>query len=425
MQTGDPQFSMEPTEQPSSLAQQEQARPRVLIIDDEAGPRESVRVSLENLYECTAVDNGFDGVDLLDTFRPDLVILDIRMPRIDGIETLRRVREKDPDVEVVLLTAYGSLDTAQKAIRYGVFDYIEKPFDLHGLRAIVARGIERRRRRAQRDTRYDDMEQVLSRLKRDLSSFDRLARIGQLSAGIVHEMKNPLTVILGYTQMLMGRLQKERTGQASGLALSEESARYLAIIEQETVRCTQIARQLLSYSRAPRDERQRTTLYELITNIQMLVQPQCSVNDVVLSAEPPAESAMVRVNIGQMHDVLLNLCMNALEAMAGPGTLRIVGRVATRDGSGLADATETERRWLGQLDVEQVAAIEVSDSGRGIAPEHVAQIFEPFFSTKDQGEGTGLGLSICREHITEHGGTIDVARTGPDGTTFRILLPAL
>ncbi|MBN1917178.1 MAG: response regulator [Verrucomicrobia bacterium] len=425
MQQDDHPFSIEPAEHPSSLAAPEQARPRILIIDDEAGPRESIRVSLENLYECTAVEDGYQGIALLDTFRPDLIVLDIRMPRIDGIETLRRLREKDGDVEVVLLTAYGSLDTAQKAIRYGVFDYIEKPFDLHALRATVARGIERRRRRVQRDLRYEDMEQMLSRLKQDLSSFDRLARIGQLSAGIVHEMKNPLTVILGYTQILMGRLQKERNGQANGLALSEESSRYLALIEQETMRCTQIAQQLLLYSRAPRDERQRTTLYEIITNIQMLIQPQCSVNDVVLGAEPPVESVMVHINIGQLHDVLLNLCMNAMEAMAGPGTLRIVGRITARDGSGLDDVTEVERRLLDTTEAEQFAAIEVSDSGPGIAPEHLPQIFEPFFTTKDEGEGTGLGLPICREHIATHGGTIDVARTGPDGTTFRILLPAL
>ena len=425
MQTGNGQFSIEPTEQPSSLTEQEQARPKVLIVDDEAGPRESIRVSLEDLYECVAVDNGHQGLELLDTFRPDLVVLDIRMPRIDGIETLRRVREKDPDVEVVLLTAYGSLETAQKAIRYGVFDYIEKPFDLHALRATVARGIERRRRRAQRDTRYEDMEQILSRLKRDLSSFDRLARIGRLSAGIVHELKNPLTVILGYTQMLTGRLQKEREGRGDGLALSEESSRYLAIIEQETVRCTDIARQLLSYSRAPRDERQRTTLYEVITNIQMLVQPQCSVNDVVLRAEPPVESVMVRASIGQIHDVLLNLCMNGLEAMAGAGTLSIVGRALGREGKELDDATDTERRLLAESDAERFAAIEVTDTGRGIAPEYLPHIFEAFFTTKDQGEGTGLGLAICREHITAHGGTIDVVRTSPTGTTFRILLPAL
>jgi signal transduction histidine kinase len=354
-----------------------------------------------------------------------MVILDIRMPKIDGIETLRRVREKDPDVEVILLTAYGSLETAQKAIRFGVFDYVEKPFDLHALRATVSRGLERRRKRLQRDTHYDDMEQMLSRLKRDLSNFDRLARIGQLSAGIVHEMKNPLTVILGYTQMLMGRLQKERDGQAAGAVMSEESSRYLSIIEQETVRCTQIARQLLSYSRAPRDERQRTTLYELVNNIQMLVQPQCSVNDVVLTAEPPAESGLIHANIGQLHDVLLNLCMNALEAMAGPGTLTITGRLVGREDDELADATGTERRLLDESEAERLAVIEVSDSGPGIAPEYRPHIFEAFFTTKDKGEGTGLGLSICREHIAEHGGTIDVARTGPDGTTFRILLPAV
>jgi signal transduction histidine kinase len=408
---------------PTPPALPEGHRPKILIIDDELGPRESIRMSLESFYECLAVDDGFKGLDALDAFQPDMLILDLRMPKIDGIEILRRVREKGSDVEVMLLTAYGSLRTAQRAIRYGVFDYLEKPFDLHELRATVARAIERRQKRIGRETRYDDMEQLLGRLKRDLSNFDRLARIGRLSAGIVHEMKNPLTVILGYTQILLGRLKKERAG--GGVALSEESARYLTIIEQETVRCTQIARQLLSYSSADRDARQRTTLYELVSNIQTLVQPQCSVNDVVLTAEPAEEPVLLEVNVGQVHDVLLNLCMNAFEAMGGPGTLTLVGRVVRRAAPDLEDLTEAEQLFLANASAERFGAIEVRDSGPGIPPEVLPRIFEPFFTTKESGEGTGLGLSLCKEHVEAHGGTINAVRTGPDGTTLRLLLPAI
>lgn len=410
---------------PASGASTTTARPRVLIIDDEAGPRESIRLSLEHDCECLAVEDGFQGLDVIESFDPDMVILDIKMPKIDGIETLRRLREKNSEVEVMLLTAYGSLETAQKAIRHGVFDYLEKPFDLHELRATVARGLARRRSRRRLESRQDEMERMLTRVRRDLTNFDRLARIGQLSAGIVHEMKNPLTVILGYTQMLMGRLQRERQGEGEGIALSDESARYLSMIEQETVRCTQIARQLLSYSRAPRDERQRTTLYELIGNIRTLIQPQCSVNDVALTALPPEESAMLKVNVGQMHDVLLNLCMNALEAMAGPGTLTITGCIVRKDGGGLDEITNAERAYLHAAEAAHFAVIDVADSGPGIAPENVARVFEPFFSTKADGAGTGLGLAMCRENVDAHDGTIDIARTGPDGTTIRIILPAM
>jgi signal transduction histidine kinase len=423
MQAGEAHPSTEPSTTPENAPIPDEQPARILIIDDESGPRESIRVSLETMYECRAVEDGYEGLEVLDAFDPDVVILDIKMPRMDGIETLRRLRLKNADVEVILLTAYGSLQTAQKAIRYGVFDYLEKPFDLHDLRATVARGLERRRTRRRLKTRHDDMEQLLARLKRDLSNFDRLARIGRLSAGIVHELKNPLTVILGYTQMLMNRLHEERQGE--GVALSEESARYLSIIEQETMRCTQIARQLLSYSRAPRDERQRTTLYEIVSNMRMLLQPQCSVNDVRLTAEPPIESAMLKVNVGQLHDVLLNLCMNALEAMAGPGALTIVGRSVCKDGTGLDAVTDAERRFLDESEAVQFAAIEVSDTGPGIPSDVLPKVFEPFFTTKQSGSGTGLGLAMCQEHVEAHDGTINAVRTGPDGTTFRVLLPAI
>ena len=379
-------------------------------------------MSLETLYDCLTADDGYQGLEALDTFDPDMIILDIKMPKIDGIETLRRAREKGSAAEVMLLTAYGSLETAQKAIRYGVFDYLEKPFDLHELRATVARGLERRHGRVALESRRDDLELLLSRLKHDLSNFDRLARIGQLSAGLVHEMKNPLTVILGYTQMLMGRLHEER--RAGSLALSEQSARYLEIIEKETVRCTQIARQLLSYSKKPSDERQRTTLYELITNIQTLLQPQCTVNDVTLDARPPEESVALDVNAGQLHDVMLNLTMNGLEAMEGPGRLAIVGRIVRRDTPELEDITEAEQHLLAETEAARFAAIEVRDTGPGIPPETLPHVFEPFYTTKEKRAGTGLGLSICKEHVERHGGTINVVRAGPDGTTVRVLLPA-
>jgi len=422
MQPGDIQRPAESAKELAAPLSSDTNRPRILVIDDELGPRESIRLSLEDMYECLAVDDGFKGLDAIDTFDPDMVILDINMPKIDGIETLHRVREKGSDAEVMLLTAYGSLDTAQKAIRHGVFEYLEKPFDLHELRATVARGLQRRRKRVQVETRCDDLEKLLSRLKGDLSNFDRLARIGQLSAGIVHEMKNPLTVILGYTQMLMGRLQQERT--AEGLALTEESSRFLSIIEQETMRCTQIARQLLSYSRIQNDDVQRTTLYELVTNIQTLVQPQCSVNDVTLTAEPPQEPLLLDLNIGQMHDVLLNLCMNALEAMEGAGTLTITGRVLHTGTPELTEIAESEREFIEKAGTERFAVIEVSDSGPGIEPDVLPRLFEPFFTTKAAGSGTGLGLAMSKERIEAHGGMVSVARTGSDGTTFRILLPA-
>lgn len=422
MQSRETQPSADPSERSPAPLPLDARRARILIVDDESGPRESIRLSLENMYDCQTAEDGFKGLEVLETFSPDMVILDINMPKMDGIETLRRIREKDADVEVMLLTAYGSLKTAQKAIRYSVFDYLEKPFDLHELRSTVAHALDRRRQRMQLEVHYDDLEHLLSRLKRDLPNFDRLARIGRLSAGIMHEMKNPLTVILGYTQMLTERLRKEREEQ--GVSPSEETTRYLSIIEQETIRCTQIARQLLSYSRTPSAERQCTTLYELVTNIRSLIQPQCSVNDVVLTAEPPVESVLLELNVGQLHDVLLNLCMNALEAMSGPGALTIMGRLVRKDAPELDDMTEAERQFLAGTEAEQFGAIEVRDSGCGIPPEALPHVFEPFFTTKEKNSGTGLGLAMCKERVEQHGGMINVVRTSEAGTTFRLLLPA-
>jgi len=393
----------------------------ILIIDDELSPRESIRMVLSGEHNCLLAEDGENGLELLEQNPIDLIILDIKMPGIDGIETLRRIRAVNPNVVVVLLTAYGTLGTAQNGIRLGAFDYLTKPFDIQELREVVRRGLEKKSRQESEKAHVDDLEKIIDRMQHEMSNFDRMSKLGSLSAGIVHEMKNPLTVILGYTQMILSSIKDG--GNDDDVKLSGKSLQYLNVIEKETMHCADIARKLLTVSKASQDEFTKTDIHEIIDNTEVLIQPQCSINQITLKkelADGPIYSSVIQNNI---HDILLNLCINAIHATGKSGLISLRSVVTDKLGNGLADITGEERRYLNQQISEKFVAIEVQDSGCGVPEELRERIFEPFFTTKEGQFGTGLGLSVSREKAEKNHGKLSLVHTGPKGTTFRLLLP--
>ncbi len=393
----------------------------ILIIDDELGPRESIRTILGGEHNCLLAEDGLNGLELMKKNPIDLVILDIKMPGIDGIETLRRIKEINPDVVIVLLTAYGALGTAQKAIRLGAFDYLTKPFDIQEMRDVVKRGLEKKSRYETEKAHFDDLEKIIDRMQHEMSNFDRMSKLGSLSAGIVHEMKNPLTVILGYTQMILSSIKEDGNGE--DMKLSGKSLHYLNVIEKETVHCADIARKLLAVSKASQDEFTQTDINEIISNTEVLIQPQCSINQITLKkelADGPIYSSVIESNI---HDILLNLCINAIYATGKGGMIRLCSVVTDKLGNDLSDIAGEERKYLNEQSAEKFLAVEVQDSGCGVPEEHRERIFEPFFTTKEGQYGTGLGLSVSREKAERNYSKLSLVRTGPKGTTFRLLLP--
>jgi DNA-binding NtrC family response regulator len=168
---------------------QGERRSSILVVDDERGPREALRLIFERTYDVTVVDSGERAVEALRRERIDLVTLDLKMPGMSGVETLAAIREIDPEVDVIVVTGFGSYDTAIEAMRLHAFDFLTKPFDVGRVLSTVARAVERRKSRARRSPReeidqlidqllreLDELEiQIASRLtERDRTSFDRV-----------------------------------------------------------------------------------------------------------------------------------------------------------------------------------------------------------------------------------------------------------
>ncbi|MEP6810421.1 MAG: response regulator, partial [Chthoniobacterales bacterium] len=187
--------------------------PQVLVIDDEMGPRESLRMLLKPNYQVHTANTVEAGLRLLREKKPDAIVSDIRMPGTNGIDGLRRIREIDPHVAVIMLTGFGALETAQEALRLGANDYISKPFDAHEMREVISRNVERTRVHRSSEIAAEEIHELNNRLMKELAQKERLASLGQASAEFVHDLGNPLTIVWGYVQLLAKKLeQSEKDG---------------------------------------------------------------------------------------------------------------------------------------------------------------------------------------------------------------------
>src|SRR6059058_2807574 len=209
-------------------------QPEVLVIDDEVGPRESLRMLLKTDYTVHTADCVEAGLKLLKEKPPDTIVMDIRMPGMTGIDGLRKIRQIDPHLSVIMLTGFGALETAKEALRLGANDYISKPFDAHEMQQVIDRNVERTRAHRTTETASAEIKELNNRLLQQLAQKERLAALGQASAEFVHDLGNPLTIVWGYVQLLAKRLEKSEEDE------SASSVKELKIIEQHVRTCREL-----------------------------------------------------------------------------------------------------------------------------------------------------------------------------------------
>src|SRR2546423_5479958 len=217
--------------------------PQILVIDDEMGPRESLRMLLKPNYQVYTAENVETGLRILREKNPDVVISDIRMPGTSGIDGLRKIREIDPHVAVIMLTGFGALDTAKEALRLGANDYISKPFDAREMRDVIGRNVERTRVFRTSVSAAAEIKELNSRLLKELAQKERLASLGQASAEFVHDISNPLTIVWGYVQLLGKKLEESERADPNAATTNKE----LEIIEQNVRLCRDLLTMWQSY----------------------------------------------------------------------------------------------------------------------------------------------------------------------------------
>jgi len=230
-------------------------------------------------------------------------------------------------------------------------------------------------------------------MEKQLLLADKLSSIGQLAAGVAHEVNNPLGMILGYTQLLI-------RGEHPGTQRYDD----LRTIEKHTRTCKTIVERLLNFARSTQTLREPGDIHQLIDEVLNLLKHSLEMDQIVLEKDYGERVPLLPLDKGKMRQVFMNLLVNARQAIGKQGMIR------------LATHFDADRKEV---------MVQVQDSGCGIQPEHLNRIFDPFFTTKATGDGTGLGLSVSYGIVQDHKGQILVTSAPEKGTTFTVILPIL
>jgi len=388
------------------------AKPTLLIVDDEAGPRESLRIIFKDRYQCAVATCGREGIEYARTHSVDAAILDIKMPDCSGVDVLREIKQLDPDTECIMLTGYETLETARAALRHGASDYLNKPFDVFAMRELLEKCLTRRQQKRQSQATFESLKTMNGELAHELAQSNRAVTAGVISAGVVHELNNPLSIIAGYTQMLARDLSQLETGKANA---AQNVQQRLACIQREIERCKDIAKRFLNFSRTRQAAPELVDAAKTLEDALSLVKAHPSNRGVELFRECDEAILKFRGYPAEVLQVVLNLAVNALQAMEGKGTLRL--SAARVEPAPDRPAYRSDSYQPAQAFVR----FDISDSGCGISAENIQKIFQPYFTTKQQ--GTGLGLAIVCELVGQSGGAIDVHSEVGHGTTFSVYLP--
>ncbi len=367
----------------------------ILIVDDVAANRETLRelFATEN-YQLWEAADGPTALQLAAETPPDLVLLDVMMPGMDGYEVCRRLRAdaRLAEVPVIMVTAFDDQASRLTGIGSGADDFITKPFNRAELRARV-----RTITRLNRYRRLIETQELMLRAQ-------RLENIGMLAAGIAHDFNNALAPILLASPFLRQHVD------------NPDALRFVDIVERCVERGVGLVRQLLSFARGAIGKRQLLQARHVIREVGELAEvtfPKSIRVDMML----PGDLWLIEANGTQIHQVFLNLCINARDAMPQGGELTLTAANRTLDAAGAAGIPEARPG--------DFITVEVKDTGTGIPPDVLARIWEPFYTTKGEGKGTGLGLSTVREILHQHDGFVTVQTRLDHGTAFTVFLPAI
>ena len=415
-----------------------QPQVRILLIEDNPRDAQTMQDALaesrDTTFQVEWVDRVSKGLDRLAAGPVDLILTDLQLPDSDGLETVSRLQAKANGVPMIVLTSLDDEGLAIQALQQGAQDYLVKGY-IQVYRNLLTRAIryaiERSRAEHERirlekqfaaavadaaiaeQKRAAELTEAYQELKRTqemLVQAEKMAAVGQLASGIAHEVKNPLGIILQCVNYLEPELNKDGGAHRETLQVMREAVKS----------ADKIIRGLLDFSRPTPLELTPLPVAQVITASLALVQTQAEGKRIRLRTELATDLAPVLLDENQMKQVFINLILNAFHAMPNGGELviRAYGTQLTEPGVGVG-ARSSDVFHVGQ----RAIVCEVEDTGIGIPPDILPNVFNPFFTTKPPGEGVGLGLAITATIVEGHRGVIRIDSTPGTGTRVTMLLP--
>jgi signal transduction histidine kinase len=370
----------------------------ILLVDDEEGIRKVLGIALSDMgYHVRAAENGVEALRIFKDQRPAIVLTDIKMPKMDGIELLRRLKKINPDTEVIMITGHGDMDLAIKSVKYEATDFVTKPINDEVLEIALNRAQERIAMRRKLNEYTQNLEQLVRDKTQELVEAERLAAVGQTVAGLSHAIKN-----------ITGGLKGGAFVLEKGIELSDQ--KYLLqgweMIKGNVDKITNLSMDLLNYAKATDLNIQPCDPRQPAEEVVDLMRPRAQKLGIELVSDFSQNLAPCQIDSDLICRCLLNLVANAIDACRNNDPDAPEKMVIVR--------VKNTRGW----GVEY----QVLDNGCGMSAATQKNIFKRFFSTKGS-EGTGIGLMITKKIVDEHNGVIKVESQKDVGSKFFIKLP--
>lgn len=422
-----------------------QDKSRVLVVDDTPANLEVITDALTSQgYQVTVAISGDRALKRLETYVPDLILLDIQMPGIDGFETCQQIKGNPmlADIPIIFITALSDTASIVKGFSLGAVDYISKPFREPELFARVKTHLRMRQltehlaqQVAERTHSLESALTTLQSSQMQLIQQEKMSTLGSLVAGVAHEINNPVGFVRGNVKELNRNLQdifdhlqlyqqkasddvlEENAEKIDLDFLLEDMPKMLASMAIGCDRIRDISTSLRTFSREDQDAQTTFNLHEGIESTLLILKHRLKEND----ARPAIKvikhyGALPLIDCfpGQLNQVFMNVLANAIDALE-----------ESNQGKSLSEIKATPN----QITIKTAVAdsqvyIHIRDNGMGMPQEIRQRIFDHLYTTKEVGKGTGLGLAISQQIITEkHGGQINVVSTPNHGTEFTLILP--
>lgn len=352
---------------------------KILVADDEEIITQLLcRILTKQGYDIEIAQDGQQALEKIKKTHFDMVICDLKMPNMDGLTLIKRLKRLNKDVMIIIITAYATVQTAKEAMKLGCYDYITKPFEAEELSIIIKRALEARRLAIEKQ-----------KLREHLARTERLASLGQMAAGMAHEVNTALTSIKLFIEMIQTRI----TG-------GKPEDKNFSVILAEIERAEDLIERFLDFAKPQSMEFRQVDTNKIIQRSLEFLEYRFKKQKIKIIKGLDRLLPKVLCDPAKMEGVFLNLFINSIEAMPKGGRFNI--KTGVSDGQVIAD---------------------ISDTGCGISKNNLEKIFDPFFTTKS--DGSGLGLSIVHRIIDEHKGAISITSQENKGTQVRIELPIL
>ncbi|OIP97610.1 MAG: hypothetical protein AUK55_04230 [Syntrophobacteraceae bacterium CG2_30_61_12] len=359
--------------------------PKVLVIDDE----EIARISCQRVLKREGIEvrlaaGGREGLEMVVKNPPDLALVDLKMPEMDGVEVVRRIQAHDPNIVSIIITGYATIESAVAVMKQGAYDYLPKPFTPDELLIVVKRGLEKRR-----------LDRESRALREEKEAMER-----NFVTMVTHQLRSPLSAIMQYFEVMLGNIGGE---------LTDNQREMLERAQQRLQGLLDLINDWLDMSRMqPGDIVSRLrpiAVAECVEAALAALEHAGRDRGITVSSELTPNLPPIHADLQSLKEVLANLVANAVNYNRDGGQVRVRAR-----------------------DLGQQVAIDVEDTGYGIDAKEIPFIFDQFYRGKDKDArrrpGTGLGLAIAQKIVRAHGGTISVSSELGRGSTFTVEIPA-